>query len=254
MNSRTQLCKALCLALAGVIAYAGDTGAAPAKPKPKTAPKATAAKPDCILDLSCATLHPDSLGDTNTLRPAKDNLPIRAAKNPENFLTMKGVTLGLTYGECGDIGEPNKPVEGDTMVISPNADGTYNLTLTADGASTPKLTVPQLFAQPSRAAGSKVPIDYISGNYTGKNGDLYEFAVYLLDRKPYSTANFQKQYRLEVFATSCIAARPEQPGNIDHHQPHEPAPAKTTTMSDVKTPHANRCEGPIGQGGQPGWP
>jgi hypothetical protein len=168
MNSKTQLCKALCLALAGAIAYAGDTGAAPAKPKPKPAPKTTAAKkPDCILTLSCATLHPDSLGDTLTLRPGKDKVAIRAAKNPENFLTMKGVTLGLTYGECGDIDEVNKPMPDDVMMVSPNADGTYNLTLTADGATAPKLRVDSLDAQPPRATHPKDPIEYLSGTYTG---------------------------------------------------------------------------------------
>jgi hypothetical protein len=253
MNSKTRLCKALCLALAGAIAYAGDTGAAPAKPKPKPAPKATAAKkPDCILTLSCATLHPDSLGDTLTLRPGKDKVAIRAAKNPENFLTMKGVTLGLTYGECGDIDEVNKPMPDDVMVVSPNADGTYNLTLTADGATAPKLRVDRLDAQPPRATNPKDPIEYLSGTYMGKNGS-YEFAVYLLDRKPYSTANFQKQYRLEVFGATCTAARPEQPGNIDHKAPLESS-AKVAATSDLKNPRVNRCEGPIGQGGQPPWP
>jgi hypothetical protein len=238
--------------IASAIVYTGNLHAAPAKPKtakPAAAgTKAAAPAADCITTSSCATLRPQALGDTLTLRPGKDNIPIRAARDPENFLTMKAVTLGVTLGECGDINEPNKPITGDTMTIAPKGDGTFLLSLTASGAATPKLQA--TLSAHSEPLGGTNQLFYLSGSYTG-TADTYEFAAYLLDRKPYSTSNFQKQYRLEIFDSKCTAARPETQGNID---PKAPALAAATTHSMVRTPRKIPCEGPIGQGGQPPWP
>lgn len=254
MKSGTCARTALYLMITSSIVYTGGLQAAPAKPKAaKTAAgatKAAALAADCITTNSCATLRPEMLGDVLTLRPGtgKDNLPIRAARDPENFLTMRAVTLGVTLGECGDINEPNKPITGDTMTIAPKGDGTFVLSLTASGASTPKLQA-TLTAHRELLNGVN-QVYYLSGTYPGK-ADSYEFAAYLLDRKPYATSNFQKQYRLEIFDSKCTAARPETQGNID---PKEPALASVPTRSPVKTPTKIPCEGPIGQGGQPPWP
>jgi len=256
MHRTTYARTALCLMIASAIVYSGDLQAAPAKVKPAkaaaTGSKAALTLPnDCILTSSCATLRPQALGDVLTLRPGtgKDNLPIRAGLDPENFLTMKAVTLGVTLGECGDINEPNKPITGDTMTIAPAGNGKFMLSLTASGASTPKLQV-SLDAHIELLNG-KNQIYYLSGSYKGTAADPYEFAAYLLDRKPYATSNFQKQYRLEVFDSKCTAARPETSGNID---PKAPTLVASTVHSMVKAPRRIPCEGPIGQGGQPPYP
>ena len=196
-----------------------------------------AAHADCIDTLSCATLRPDTLGDVLALRPASDDIAIRAALDPENFLTMRSVQLGFVTGECGDIVEKNKPASGDTMTIVPVGNDGYQLALTAAGANTPKL---QATLQAHRESLNGVDqIFYLSGSYIGRN-DTYELAAYLLDRYPYSTINFQKQYRLEFFQSTCTAPRPEAPGNIDTAPPVPTGPIA--------------FEGPVGQGGQPPWP
>ena len=198
---------------------------------------AAAANADCIDSSTCATLRPDTLGDVLALRPASDDLPIRAGLDPENFLTMRSVQLGFVTGECGDINEKNKPADGDSMTIVPVGNDGYLLSLTAAGASSPKL---QATLQAHRESLNGVAqIFYLSGNYAGRN-DTYEVAAYLLDRYPYSTINFQKQYRLEFFQSTCLAPRPETAGNIDTNPPVPSGPIA--------------FEGPIGQGGQPNWP
>jgi hypothetical protein len=192
---------------------------------------------DCIDSSTCATLRPDTLGDVLTLRPGSDDIAIRAGLDPENFLTMRAVQLGFVTGECGDINEKNKPATGDMMTVVPVGNDAYTLSLTAPGASTPKL---QVSLQAHRESLNGVnQIYYLSGSYTGRS-DTYEFVTYLLDRYPYSTISFQKQYRLEVFQSKCTAPRPETPGNIETIPPPPSGPIV--------------FEGPIGQGGQPGWP
>jgi hypothetical protein len=214
-----QIRTAICCAVLSGIAYSADSRA------------------DCIDSYTCATLRPDTLGDVLALRPAGDNIPIRAGLDPENFLTMRAVQLGFVTGECGDINEKNKPASGDMMTITAQGSNAYVLALTAAGATTPKL---QVTVQAHRESLNGVDqIYYLSGNYAGRN-DTYEFATYLLDRYPYSTINFQKQYRLEVFQSKCTAPRPETAGNVD---PNPPMPAGAVVF-----------EGPIGQGGQPPWP
>jgi hypothetical protein len=235
-----------------ILIYNGDLQAASAKPKTTkhaaaaTGGAAALAGGDCIATNTCATLRPEALGDVVTLRPGKDNIGIRAARDPENFLTMKAVPLGLSFGECGDIKEANKPIAGDTIAIAPSGDGGYVLSLKS-GTGTLKLQA-TLSAQRQQLGGTD-QIVYLSGNYQGTL-DTYKFAAYLLDRKSDPPNKFQKQYRLEIFDSKCIAARPETPGNIAAQAPV----AAMTTRSMVRTARKIPCEGPIGQGGQPPWP
>jgi hypothetical protein len=219
MNKGETIRTALCLAIMGGLVYSADTRA------------------DCIDTLSCATLRPDTLGDVLTLRPGSDDIAIRAGLDPQNFLTMEAVQLGFVTGECGDINEKNKPASGDMMTVASVGNGSFTLALTAAGATSPKLQV-ALRAHLESLNGVD-QIYYLSGNYTGRN-DTYEFVTYLLDRYPYSSINFQKQYRLEVFQSKCTAPRPETPGNIDTIPPMPSGPIV--------------FEGPIGQGGEPPWP
>jgi len=256
MNRTIYVRTALCLMITSILVYTSDTQAAPAKPKPAK-PAATATKAaatltgDCLLTNTCATLRPEALGDVVTLRPAKDNIGIRAARDPENFLTMKAVPLGLSYGECGDIKETNKPVAGDTITIAPNGNGDYVLALTS-ATGTPKLQA-TLSAKIQQVSGTD-QIVYLSGNYTGTL-DSYEFAAYLLDRKSDPPNKFQKQYRLEIFDSKCTAARPETPGNIVVQAPLAAMSTHSVAArSMVRTARKIPCEGPIGQGGQPPWP
>jgi hypothetical protein len=219
MNTGAQFRTAFFLAIMGGLAYSADSRA------------------DCIDSFSCATLRPDTLGDVLTLRPGGDDLAIRAGLDPQNFLTMEAVQLGFVTGECGDINEKNKPASGDKMTVTAVGNGGYTLALTASGATAPKLQV-ALQAHHESLNGVD-QIYYLAGNYTGRN-DTYEFVTYLLDRYPYSSINFQKQYRLEVFQSTYTAPRPEAPGNIDTIPPMPSGPIV--------------FEGPIGQGGEPPWP
>jgi hypothetical protein len=219
MNTGVQIRTAFFLAIMGGLAWSADTRA------------------DCIDTLSCATLRPDTIGDVLTLRPGSDDLAIRAGLDPQDFLTMEAVQLGFVTGECGDINEKNKPASGDKMTVTAVGNGGYSLALTAAGATAPKLQV-ALQAHHESLNGVD-QIYYLSGNYAGRN-DTYEFVTYLLDRYPYSSINFQKQYRLEVFQSKCIAPRPETAGNIYAIPPVPSGPIV--------------FEGPIGQGGEPPWP